>query len=168
MKKQLANIITSLRMVGSIALLFFPVFSFGFYAIYLLCGFSDMIDGTIARKTNAASEFGSKLDTAADFVFLTVCLIRLLPLFQIPLWLWIWIIVIAMMKSANFVWGFIRRKELTALHTVLNKVTGLLLFLLPFTLPFIEHTYSFAVVCAAATAAAIQESYCIAADKTTG
>ena len=85
MKKQLANIITGVRIIGSIALLFFPVFSFGFYAIYLLCGFSDMIDGTIARKTNTVSEFGSKLDTAADLVFVAVCLIKVLPLLHIPL-----------------------------------------------------------------------------------
>lgn len=26
-----------------------------------ICGFSDMIDGTIARKTNIVSEFGPKL-----------------------------------------------------------------------------------------------------------
>lgn len=165
MKKQLANIITSIRIIGSITLLFLPVFSFGFYAVYLLCGVSDMIDGTIARKTNAVSDFGSKLDTAADFVFAAVCLIKLLPLLQIPLWLWLWIVVIALMKSTNIVWGFVHRKKLVALHTVLNKLTGLLLFLLPLTLHFIEPTYSITVVCAAATAAAVQESYYIAADR---
>ncbi len=50
MKKHLANIITGLRIVGSLVLLFFDVLSFPFYITYLLCGFSDMIDGTIARK----------------------------------------------------------------------------------------------------------------------
>lgn len=163
MKKQLANIITSFRIIGSIALLFFSEFSFGFYTTYLFCGFSDMIDGTIARKTNAVTEFGSKLDTAADFIFVVVCLIKLLPLFQIPFWLWLWIMVIAMIKSTNIVWGFVRRKKLVVLHTVLNKVTGLLLFLLPLTLHFIGHMYSFAAVCTVATVAAVQESYYIIA-----
>ena len=29
-----------------------------------------MIDGTIARKTNGTSKFGSRLDTIADLIFL--------------------------------------------------------------------------------------------------
>ena len=78
MIKNVANILTGFRILGSILLFFFPVFSEAFYGIYLLCGFSDMIDGTIARKTNSTSEFGSKLDTVADLVFVAVSLIKLL------------------------------------------------------------------------------------------
>ena len=77
MIKHIANILTAFRILGSILLLFFPVFSEVFYSIYLLCGFSDMIDGTIARMTNSASEFGAKLDTAADIVFVTLSFVEL-------------------------------------------------------------------------------------------
>ena len=59
MMKHIANILTGCRMIGSILLLFFPAFSLDFYITYLLCGFSDMIDGAIARKTNSTSKFGS-------------------------------------------------------------------------------------------------------------
>ena len=69
MKKHLANIITYLRIIGSLALLLFDATSFPFYITYSLCGSTDMIDGAIARKTNSVSSFGSKLDTAADIVF---------------------------------------------------------------------------------------------------
>ena len=55
MVKYLANAITSLRIIGSAVLLFFGVPSLPLYITYLLCGFSDMIDGAIARKTNAAA-----------------------------------------------------------------------------------------------------------------
>ena len=140
-------------------ILCFPAFSPEFYIMYFLCGFGDMIDGTIARKTNTVSEFGSTLDTVADFVFVVVCLIKLLPMIYIPVWLWIWISAIAVIKIANIAWGFVRRKKLVALHTVLNKATGTLLFLLPFTLQSVEPIYSFAVVCIIATIAAIQEGY---------
>ncbi|MBE6606814.1 MAG: CDP-alcohol phosphatidyltransferase family protein [Ruminococcaceae bacterium] len=157
MKKHFADIITGLRIVGSILLLFFPAFSVEFYITYLLCGLSDMIDGTIARKTNAVSSFGSKLDTAADFVFMAVCAFKLLPLVNLPVWLWIWIAVIAIMKGTNIVLGFVRRKKLVAYHTALNKTTGLMLFLLLFTLQWINPTYSLAVVCAVATVTAVQE-----------
>ena len=159
MKKYIANIITGSRIAFSLPLLFTPLTSAWFYILYLFCGLTDMIDGTIARKTNTVSEFGSKLDTVADFVFVVVCLIKLLPMIYIPVWLWIWISAIAVIKIANIAWGFVRRKKLVALHTVLNKANGTLLFLLPFTLQSVEPTYSFAVVCIIATIAAIQEGY---------
>ena len=159
MTKRIANILTSCRILGSVLLLFFPAFSLGFYIIYFFCGLSDMLDGTIARKTNTVSSFGSKLDTAADFVFMAVCVVKLLPKMNIPVWLWIWIAVIAIVKFTNIIWGFIRRKKLVDYHTFLNKTTGLLLFLLPLTLQFIVPTHSFAVVCTIATIAAIQEGY---------
>ena len=159
MTKRIANILTSCRILSSVLLLFFPAFSLGFYIIYFFCGFSDMLDGTIARKTNTVSSFGSKLDTAADFVFMAVCVVKLLPKMNIPVWLWIWIAVIAIVKFTNIIWGFIRRKKLVNYHTFLNKTTGLLLFLLPLTLQFIVPTHSFAVVCTIATIAAIQEGY---------
>jgi len=165
MKKHLANIITGLRITGSIALLFFSVSSREFRAIYLLCGFTDMIDGTVARKTNSISEFGSKLDTVADLMFFTVSLIKVLPCIILPMWLWIWIGVIAIIKIANIVLSFVFRKKFAALHTVLNKAVGLLLFLLPLTLRFIEPIYSFAAVCAIATAAAVQETRYIGKNK---
>ena len=161
MKKHIANIITGSRIVFSLLLLFIPLSSALFYIFYLFCGLTDMIDGTIARKTGAVSNFGAKLDTASDFVFMAVCVVKLLPKINISVWLWIWIAIIAIVKVINIVMGFIRRKKLVALHTVFNKITGLLLFLLPLTLQFILPTYSFAVVCTIATIAAIQEGYYI-------
>ena len=157
MIKNVANMLTSFRILGSILSLFFPVFSEAFYCIYLLCGFSDMIDGTIARKTNSASEFGAKMDTAADFVFLAVSLIKLLPTIYIPGWLWIWVSVIAIIKIGNIIMGYISKKQFISLHTIMNKVTGFLLFLLPLTLSFVELKCSSLVVCSIATFSAIQE-----------
>ena len=159
MKKYIANIITGCRILCSLPLLFVSTASVWFYVLYLFCGFSDMIDGTIARKTGAVSKFGAKLDTVADFVFMAVCAVKLLPTIHLSVWLWTWIAFIAMIKVINIVLGFIRRKKLVTLHTVFNKATGLLLFLLPFTLQFIELTYIFAVVCTIATIAAIGEGY---------
>ena len=162
MKKHIANIITGSRIIFSLSLLVIPLSSAWFYVLYLFCGLTDMIDGAIARKTNAVSSFGSKLDTAADFIFMAVCAVKVLPIIYLPVLLWIWIAVIAIIKFANIVLGFVLRKKLVVYHSVLNKMTGLLLFLLPFTLQYIEPTYSFAIVCAVATIAAIEEgSYTI-------
>ena len=159
--KHIANILTGCRIFGSILLLFFPAFSLEFYIIYLLCGFSDMVDGTIARKTNSTSKFGSQLDTIADLIFVMVSLVKMLPAISIPQWLWIWGGVIAVIKISNIIWGYVSKKQLISVHTIMNKTTGLLLFLLPLTIHFFELNYIAVVVCSIATIAAIQERFCI-------
>lgn len=157
----MANIITSSRIIFSIALLFCPALSPIFLVLYLLAGFTDMIDGTVARKTETVSEFGSKLDTVADLVFVIICLIKLIPVMDIPTWLYIWVGVIAAIKIINLGSGFIVQKKFVAEHTVMNKVTGALLFVLPLTLSLIDLKYSGIAVCAVATFAAIQEGHII-------
>ena len=120
-----------------------------------------MIDGAVARKTGTASEFGSRLDTAADIIFVAVCLIKLLPVLHVLVWLYLWIAIIALIKVANIAVGYIRQKEFISVHSMINKVTGGLLFVFPLTLAFIDLRYSAAVVCMVATAAAIQEGQLI-------
>lgn len=161
MRKQIANIITVCRILGSIQLLFCPVFSACFYGVYLFCGFTDMVDGTVARKTNTASRFGAKLDTAADLIFVSVALVKVLPVIHLQKWLWIWVSIIAVIKIGNIVWSIVAQKRLPALHTIANKITGLFLFLLPLTLYFVGTQYSIPIVCAMATFSAIQEGYYI-------
>ncbi len=120
-----------------------------------------MVDGAVARKTGTVSAFGAKLDTAADFLLVAVCLIKLLPKLSVPLWLWLWIGGIALIKAVNLLSGYNLQKRFVALHTVTNKVTGILLFILPLTLPIVELTYSALLVCTVATFAALQEGHFI-------
>ena len=120
-----------------------------------------MIDGPVARKTGTVSELGAKLDTIADFVFVAACLIKLLPLIPFPLWLWLWIGGIALIKAVNLLSGYIVQKRFVTIHTVMNKTTGILLFVLPLTITVVALKYSAPVVCMAATFAAIQEGHYI-------
>ena len=161
----MANLITSIRILCSVALLFCAAFSPAFYALYLTAGITDMIDGAVARKTNTVSEFGSKLDTAADFALVAVCLIKLLPVLHVETWLYLWIAVIAVIKAMNIVSGYARQKKFPAVHSPMNKITGALLFALPLTLRLIDFRCSAVVVCAAATFAAMQEGYFIKAEN---
>ena len=165
MTKHIANILTGCRIFGSVLLLFFPAFSLGFYITYILCGFSDMIDGTIARKTSSASKFGSRLDTVADLVFVVASLFKLLPAIRIPQWLWIWGGVIAVIKTSNIICGYVSKKQFIFLHTIMNKATGLLLFLLPLTISFVELKYTAIVVCSVTTFSAIQEGVYVRTDR---
>ena len=153
----MANLITIIRILCSIALLFCAALSPWFYALYITAGVSDMVDGWVARKTNTVSDFGSKLDTVADIIFVVVCLLKLLPVLHLPVWIYVWVGIIACIKVFNIVYAYIVRKQLLADHSILNKVTGALLFALPLTLSVIDVRYSAAVVCAVATVAGIQE-----------
>ena len=162
----MANIVTSLRIVCSIALLFCPIFSSAFYVLYLTAGVSDMVDGWIARRTHTASELGAKLDTIADIVFVIVCLVKLLPVLDIPVWLDVWIGVIALIKIINIISGFVVQKRFVSVHSIMNKTTGLLLLIFPLTISFIDLKYTAALVCIFATYAAIQEGHFIRTNQT--
>ena len=164
----MANAITIFRMAASIVLLFCPVFSPAFYACYIMAGLSDMLDGFVARKTNTASRFGAKLDTIADYLFVAICLIKLLPVLSIPARLYVWIGIIAFIKAVNIVSGFAVQKTFISVHSAMNKVTGVLLFLLPLTIPVLPLKYSAIVVCAIATFAAIQEGHLIRTGELNG
>ncbi len=161
----MANLLTGTRILCAFSLLFCRPFSLSFFVLYLIAGLSDIIDGAVARRTNTASEFGAKLDTAADFVLVAVCLWKLLPMLSVPLWLWLWIGGIALIKAVTLLSGYIFQKRFVAMHTVMNKVTGMLLFVLPLTLPIVDLTYSAPIVCAAATFAAVQEGHFIRTGK---
>ena len=161
----MANNITVIRIICSIALLFCQFPSTAFYILYVAAGITDMIDGAVARKTNTVSELGAKLDTAADFVFVVVCMKKLIPILDIPKWLYVWIAVIALVKVINIVCGYVMRKEFVAAHTVMNKVTGILLFILPLTLRTLDLKYTGAAVCTVAAFAAAQEGHYIRTGK---
>ena len=153
--------LTVLRIILSAVLLVLKPLSMVFLIVYVLCGVTDIADGIVARLTGTVSKFGSGLDSMADFVFVAVCLIRLLPVLQIASWTWIWIGLIAALKVADIVLGFIRRKKLTFLHTNANKLTGLVLFVIPLTLTVIDMRVSAMLACILATYAAVQEGYFI-------
>ena len=164
----MANAITIFRMAASIVLLFCPVFSPAFYVFYIMAGLSDMLDGFVARKTNTVSKFGAKLDTIADYVFVIVCLIKLLPVIRIPIWMYVWIGIITLIKVVNIASGFAVQKTFISVHSAMNKATGVLLFLLPLTIPVLPLKYSAIVVCALATFAAIQEGHLIRTGELNG
>lgn len=161
----MANTITFFRIAASIVLLSCPVFSPAFYVFYIAAGLSDMLDGFVARKTDTVSKLGARLDTIADFVLVVVCLVKLPPVLRIPAWLYIWIGIIALIKVVNIISGFAVQRGFVAVHSVMNKATGVLLFLLPLTILVFPLKYSAIVVCAVATFAAIQEGHFIRTER---
>ncbi|MDO5296936.1 MAG: hypothetical protein Q4F00_09950 [bacterium] len=72
----------------------------------------------------------------------------------IPLWLYLRAAAIELIKAGNMAYCYALGKEFLALHTVMNKITGALLVVLPLTLSVIDLRLSASAICAAATFAA--------------
>lgn len=153
MKKNIANAITAGRIALSIGLLFTEPLSALFYAIYIMAGITDMIDGTIARRLGAATEKGARIDTAADMVFVAAVLIKLIPVLEIPVWIMAWALAILIVKLVNMALN----RGMAAVHSLMNKLAGLVLFIIPLTLDMIDVRYSLAIGCILASAASIDE-----------
>ncbi len=153
------NVISVLRIAGSISLLFCDVRGWPFWSLYVLGGLSDILDGWLARKLHAESKTGAILDSVSDIVFVACCATRLLPVLEIPAWLWIWAGAIVIIKMVNQISALFVCKRFCFLHTVANKLTGLLLFL---TVPALFWSMiPISIVASLATFAAVHEGHYI-------
>lgn len=161
----MANALTICRIVFGLALLVPLALSPAFLVIYAAAGATDMADGFIARRTNTESELGARLDSIADYVLVVVCLVKILPAITVPIWLWIWIALIVMVKVVNMISGFVMEKRLVLPHTIANKVAGVVVFLVPFALPFLDIAIVAIPACVIATFAAVQEGHFIRTGK---
>ncbi len=150
-KNQIANIITSIRIIGAIVLCFLEPLKTPFFIVFTFCGLSDAVDGFCARKLGIVSEFGSKLDSMADLSFYTVMMVKIFGYLikNLNYVNWVLLILVLIIRlSAYFVSAF-RFKKFASVHSVLNKITGFGVFALPyFTLinPMVFNVYATCVV----------------------
>ena len=163
--KSLPNAISALRFLGAVCLLFFGVESCAFWAIYFVCGLSDMADGYLARKFGCESKTGALLDSLADLVFVVCCCFKLIPPLAFPKLLWIWGGVIVAIKVINQISALEMYKKCIFPHTIANKVTGGLLFVgVPLTV-FLKSIVPMVLIAVVATFAAVQEGHFIRTKK---
>ena len=155
--KSLPNIISISRIVFSSFLIYTRPLSIPFYIIYLICGFSDVIDGYIARKTGTTSTLGEKLDSVADMVMVGILLVMFYPVIKPAIPMIVWIISIAVIRFASMIVAFMRYKTFASLHTYGNKITGIILFGIPIFLLFINVDALLSVACAISSLSAIEE-----------
>lgn len=128
-----------------------------FWTAYLCGGLSDLIDGPTARGLNQQSEAGVKLDSAADLIFTLALFISVLRSTVLPAWLLLCIAVITLIRMAAYTVGFCKFHTFSALHTVMNKGTGILLFLFPALYRTFGSDAAGLIVCAAAFLSSLEE-----------
>ena len=155
----LPNIMTLLRIAGSLGLLFCDVANDSFWIIYALCGISDIADGWLARKLKCVTKTGALLDSLADICFVACLCPLLLPILELPQWLWLWAGVIVAIKIVNQTSALVMYGCFQFPHTLANKITGFLLFIaVPMTF---QSIIPITIVAAIASFAAIHEHYII-------
>ena len=158
--EHLPNIMSSLRIVGAVALLLCDVVGTTFWALYALCGISDIADGWLARKMKCVTRTGALLDSLADICFVACCAWKLLPILELPQWLWLWAGVIVAIKVVNQLSALVMHGRCCFPHTLANKWAGFLLFI---ALPtIIWSIIPISIAAFVATFAAIHEGYVLA------
>lgn len=155
--KAIPNCISVSRMIFSLSMIFVKPLSLAFYAIYIICGLSDIMDGFIARKTWTSSKLGEKLDTMADMIMVGVLLVVLYPIVNIGIEIAIWIISIGIIRLASMIIVFKKYKTFAMLHSYGNKITGIVLYIFPIVIPYIHTTVLMYISCVVASISAIEE-----------
>lgn len=129
-RRHIPNILSASRMALCLPLLLVEATTIPFWTLYLIIGATDMLDGFLARRWNAESDLGAKLDSIADLVFVIAVAYKLFPwLKPLPASLWIMIGLIALVKLINAISSLAVLHKVTFMHTKANKLTGFLLFI---------------------------------------
>lgn len=151
------NKLSFIRIIFSLLLFFTKPLSYLFFIIYLICSISDVLDGYVARKYNLVTDFGAKLDSIADMPMFLSLIIVLLPVLNFTLEIYVLILIIVILKIASAIYCYIKFEKLSTIHSYLNKITGLLIILIPVLLIFAPSENLIAIICIIATIAAIEE-----------
>ena len=132
--RRIPNCITCLRILATAVLLFLPPLTPAFFLVYTLAGATDALDGWLARRLNATSTFGSKLDSAADLFFYAVMIVRIFPVLWavLPRVIWLAVAAVVLLRLTGYAVAAIRLRRFYSPHTILNKVTGAMVFAMPY------------------------------------
>lgn len=136
MVKQIPNLLTCLRIIGGFSLFFIAPMGTLFFAVYTLCAFTDALDGFLARKLNATSELGSKLDTVSDVTLYGVAFVRLVPMLwpMLPMGIWYGAMAVVAARILIYIYAAFKFRRFAPLHTYLNKLCSAMIFLAPYIL----------------------------------
>ncbi len=135
--KHLANVLTALRIaLALILLIFFKEISILFLILYTIAEFTDIIDGTIARKTGSASHTGAVLDSIADLLLAANLVKLVFSLKLIKKKLAIWLIAALGIGALSPIINFIKHKKIFFIHSVPCKVCGAVITIVPFAIFF--------------------------------
>lgn len=132
--KWIPNMITLIRIALCLLLFFVQPLSLAFNVIYISAILSDFLDGFLARRFNATSQMGSKLDSIADFILFLVIGIVIVSLSSFTKWVWYSLWGVFVLRIFSVLICYIKFHQFAILHTYMNKLVGVLCIAIPFTL----------------------------------
>ena len=158
-KWNIADTVTASRIALALVLLFMPLRSMHFLAVYTLSGLTDALDGYLARKNGTVSDFGARLDSIADLCFFGVVILKLLTVVfvELPECMWYAVCAVLAVRVAAYAVGALRYRRFAPVHTWLNKLTCGAIFILPYALVFSYGTGFLKIVCVLALLSAAEE-----------
>jgi len=131
--KHLPNALTITRLVLIFPFLFKlhqGAYTYAFY-IFLLAGFTDGLDGWLARSFKWQSFFGSFLDPLADKMLIVSSFISLACLGRLPWWLFVLVLLRDLTISLGVLaWFWLIRRRLDFDPTFISKINTLLQLIL--------------------------------------
>lgn len=118
--------------------------------IVLLAGFSDWLDGWIARRWGLTSKVGAALDPLADKLMSTVVFLTFVHAKYIPLWFFIGMLIKELIMIAGGIWLYFSGRHASIPSNIFGKVaTGvfyLAILLLLFPVPEVTVWFVFLLV----------------------
>ena len=152
MAEMIPNILSASRIVLCLPLVLVDAMTLPFWALYVIAGITDMLDGFLVRRWGVESKFGARLDGLADFVFVLAVGYKLFPWLKLPAALWVMTGLIALVKTVNAISSYVvkhriecleqreppnlfgwpsrdRQRHSQFLHNKVNKLTGFLLLI---------------------------------------
>lgn len=135
--KHIANALTISRIILALVLLiFFREISVLFLIIYTVAEFTDMIDGTIARRTCSCSRTGALLDTIADLLLNASLVKNVFTMKIMTQKLTVWMLLALGIGAISPIINFIKHKKVFFIHSIPCKIVGGLLTVVPFAIHF--------------------------------
>lgn len=128
-KKHIPNLLSLLRIAAALPLPFLPERPAILAVLAGFCILTDLVDGPLARRLNAVSTLGARLDSLGDFVFAAALVLHLV-LWRRPV-LVPWVVPLVAIAAVRFLAlavCTVRNGRPWTLHTAANKAAGVLAF----------------------------------------
>jgi CDP-diacylglycerol--glycerol-3-phosphate 3-phosphatidyltransferase len=158
LKQQIPNILSILRIFLSLSILLVNSNPIAIVVVMLLSGLTDVLDGYIARKFGYKSLLGARLDSLGDYVFFLVLVLyfSIWHMGLIKANVLLLSIVIAI-RVGSLIVSWIKNKQVYSLHTIANKVTGIVVFIGVTITIIVEKQIVIAIVLIVSMLSAIEE-----------
>lgn len=133
MVRYIPNLLVFLRVIIAVFLIIDAgdgIISAWFVALFAVAAISDLIDGPIARRFNATSVLGSRLDSYGDVVLVGAILFCIWKVHRDVVYaFWVPITTIGITQVTSWLISLIKFSKITSYHSYIAKIWALAIFI---------------------------------------